>query len=884
MSSTRPAGYAPPRSRAARSRRWLPSILLLAGTLACAEGSRSLYPAGSAGARGAMEIGGDRLVFVYARQGEYVLLGSRNRGSGGDILVHAPQVSAGAAGDASSATADFRCSSQRGRGAIAGRAQELAGPHSADGTSTVRDGFAPCWYVAPRSGLYGVRFTGATRGARGNDGSLAHPPVLAGFVSAWDVSVRSGAGSLADLDGRVFAHALSLDTGTGRGLHGSLHVVSTDGHRYRRTFRGDAEGRATFEANGADDSARHPVFFSDVAPDGPNATEVDRVLGALAIALQPAAPRLTSPTFAGDVGVGASTVAAGGTFAFTTAHAHSYEIVVSRDGMDFDPAARTNRVLTGVAVDGGQQVPWDGRDNAGRAFPAGRHAYRVVARGGEMRIPAIGVAAAPDAGVILTRLDDAPEPRAFSGGDSAAIDERDAGIEGGERPAPEESDAFVEPLAVVAPFRGVDVGTTAALAPSVRDGVGSGGFAFRNSGDAPASGVAYRARIGDPLRPGTCPDAVDFTRLPPGVAAAYQPAPACAIRFDGMPHTLGPGATLSFGLRFVVAATNAGPISLSTAVAASNEAPQAPAPNTAQARSAVAAPQVSVAASPMPGVASPVNTGDTIGYALGVTIANAPLAAPLVLDDTLGSGLGFGGVIDAGAFDCGGALRCMLPAGTAPGSYTLTYAATVQPSAQVRVANNVVASGGGGTLTCDPCSVAHALPAPLVEVSVSSEPPSGTDVAAGRVIVYTLTATVTGATLTSPLTLSEASGAGLDFGGVIDAGDFRCGGRLDCALPAGTAPGAYSLTYAATVAADAGNAVASRVDADGGGPAEPDCARCVARHPLHETVTRTGRRIHRAASAPAANAPQPVPGGGRWALLLLAGALVAAAAQRRARR
>ncbi len=99
-----------------------------------------------------MEIGGDRLVFVYARQGEYVLLGSRNRGSGGDILVHAPQASAGTADDASSATADFRCSSQRGRGAITGRAQELAGPHSADGTSSVRDGFAPCWHVAPRSG------------------------------------------------------------------------------------------------------------------------------------------------------------------------------------------------------------------------------------------------------------------------------------------------------------------------------------------------------------------------------------------------------------------------------------------------------------------------------------------------------------------------------------------------------------------------------------------------------------------------------------------------------------------------------------------------------------------------------------------------------------
>jgi hypothetical protein len=436
----------------------------------------------------------------------------------------------------------------------------------------------------------------------------------------------------------------------------------------------------------------------------------------------------------------------------------------------------------------------------------------------------------------------------------------------------------------VAPFRGIDVGTTLTLAPAIRDGVASGSFAFRNSGDAPAYGVAYRARLGDPRRPATCPDAVDFTQLPPGVAASYQPAPACAIRFDGMPRTLRAGAALRFGLRLVVAAANAESIALSTTITASNETPQAPAPNAAQARTAIAVPLVKVAASSTPAGASPVNVGDTIGYALGVTVANAPLAAPLVLDDTLGGGLGFGGIIDAGAFDCGGALRCTLPAGTPPGSYALTYFATVQPSAQVRVANNVVASGGGGTLTCDPCSVGHALPAPLVEVSVSSEPAIGASVAAGRAIVYTLTATVAGAALTVPLTLSEASGAGLDFGGVIDAGDFRCSGRLDCVLPAGTAPGTYWLTYAATVAADAGNAVVSRVDADGGGPAEPACTRCVARHPTDEMVVRTERRVLRAVSAPAANAPQPVPGGSRAALLLLACALVAAVAHRRARR
>ncbi|MEN5189813.1 hypothetical protein, partial [Luteimonas sp. TWI596] len=68
----------------------------------------------------------------------------------------------------------------------------------------------------------------------------------------------------------------------------------------------------------------------------------------------------------------------------------------------------------------------------------------------------------------------------------------------------------------------------------------------------------------------------------------------------------------------------------------------------------------------------------------------------LTLSDTLGAGLTFGSVTDAGAFACTGTLTCTLPAGTLPGTYTLTYTATVNADATGSVGNVVVASNPAG--------------------------------------------------------------------------------------------------------------------------------------------------------------------------------------------
>ncbi len=151
--------------------------LFLSGA-AFAEGTRTLHPSGATGERGVMDVSnssffanvarGRQFLYVYAQAGEYILLGSRNRSNGGDVLVYNPQSFGVPGNETIPATADFTCSTQTGRGTISGRAAELAGPNSADGTATVTDGFTPCSYLAPTTGIYGVSFTGATSGGQTN--------------------------------------------------------------------------------------------------------------------------------------------------------------------------------------------------------------------------------------------------------------------------------------------------------------------------------------------------------------------------------------------------------------------------------------------------------------------------------------------------------------------------------------------------------------------------------------------------------------------------------------------------------------------------------------------------------------------------------------------
>ncbi|NCT68511.1 MAG: isopeptide-forming domain-containing fimbrial protein [Rhodanobacteraceae bacterium] len=246
----------------------------------------------------------------------------------------------------------------------------------------------------------------------------------------------------------------------------------------------------------------------------------------------------------------------------------------------------------------------------------------------------------------------------------------------------------------------------------------------------------------------------------------------------------------------------------------------------------MASPVISVAKASNPASGTAVVAGQTINYTLTATVSQAALTSPLVLADTLSANQTFGSVTSAGSFTCNGAVNCSLPAGTPPGTYAVSYTATVGANAIGTVSNNVAASGGGSTPTCSSCSTTHPVNSPAISVAKTSNPTSGSTVTPGQTITYTLTATVSEAALTSNLVLTDTLGSGLTFGAVTSSGAFTCTGTLSCTLPAGIAPGTYAVSYTATVKANANGSVGNSVAASGGSPTDPACTSCSTTHPV----------------------------------------------------
>jgi hypothetical protein len=234
--------------------------------------------------------------------------------------------------------------------------------------------------------------------------------------------------------GRVFSYVLSLFTG-GNGLpvNATTYAVTTDGFRYRIDQRGmDPNGWVEYgsqlgflDPNGttphyhdalANNSGtpgqltsvaggvifappRFPIFFTPPA----NAT-----LTALGIPLTPIASLVTNVSFAGTV-VGSTTLfQSGGTFSYTSNVGGVYQIVVSRDGVNFDPTDPQNRVLSGLKGAGTQTVGWDGKNNSGNYFPVNTggtsYPFKIDVRAGEYHFPFVDVENDTQGGPTLTML------------------------------------------------------------------------------------------------------------------------------------------------------------------------------------------------------------------------------------------------------------------------------------------------------------------------------------------------------------------------------------------------------------------------------------------------------------------------------------------------
>ena len=355
------------------------------------------------------------LFYVYAQAGEVLEMGSSAVGVGsGDVTVYNPGVITDA--DAkplpavTTGTNGFRCSDQRtasgvaAQGQITSRAQELAGPQAVSGGGNPT-GYAPCSYVVPADGIYNVVFYGPAGDGGNTDGTVAADVDLTSAndfnanqgtsVAAWDLTVRSSGTSTTDINGRLFTYALAAFTaGNGLPINQTVYVVTNDGFRYQTDTRGmdpngyvfygsrtgflDADGVTPLDHDVLGTSGGGQLTTLDggvhlSAPDFPLSFQPlsNATIAAIGIPLAPTIPTFTLLDFNGDLSGNNSTVGGGGTFTFKTNEPGTYEIVISRDGVDFDPGLPTNRVLRGAVGTGTHTVTWDGNDNVGSAFPVG---------------------------------------------------------------------------------------------------------------------------------------------------------------------------------------------------------------------------------------------------------------------------------------------------------------------------------------------------------------------------------------------------------------------------------------------------------------------------------------------------------------------------------
>jgi uncharacterized repeat protein (TIGR01451 family) len=368
-----------------------------------------------------------------------------------DILIWSPGLVTGTPGNETiPGTSSFSCAAQRAtshivtQGEITSRAEELAGPDTVP-SGGVTNGYTPCVYTAPSTGIYSIAMIGPAGTAANADGGVSADIALTAAgdysaaqgssIAAWDVTVRDNLTDPATTQtGRVFSYVLSLFTGNnGLPVDSTTYAVTTDGFRYKIVNRGmDPDGWVQYgsQLGFIDPDGTTPLYHDALANNTGSPGQLTSVDGgvifappsypifftppanatltALGIPLTPIASVVSNVSFTGTV-LGSTTLfQSGGTFSYTSNVAGVYQIVISRDGVNYDPTDPQNRVLSGLKGAGTQAVTWDGKDNAGNYFPTNApgtsYPFKIDVHAGEYHFPFIDVENDTLGGPTITML------------------------------------------------------------------------------------------------------------------------------------------------------------------------------------------------------------------------------------------------------------------------------------------------------------------------------------------------------------------------------------------------------------------------------------------------------------------------------------------------
>lgn len=361
---------------------------------------------------------------VYVKAGETIYFGSSviNSKAGTEIIVRTPEGKEYLEGG-------FQVIS--GKGLIATRAQEIAGPSFLTGDG----GYPALMIAADQTGIWEVEFMSPDPDSTNNpdavkvaseniltqDGnsSKAHKA-----VAAWDVTVVDAEGKVAD--GRMFESYVALNSGKINGTRpdsvvGSVvYVLTKDGYEYQVDLNGiDPFGFVFYSNNrGFIDAANNSTLYKTVMggpksnpltgnlvdtkggiiPQLPNvedtATNIthniffnrpSRDLPA-SIPTEPIAPaEATSFGFTGT-SENETSVGSGGIFHLNVDKPTTYQIFIDTDG-DGAYTSGKDIILSDVAPAGENAVYWDGNDASGQPVASGTYKATVTTKGGEYHFP-----------------------------------------------------------------------------------------------------------------------------------------------------------------------------------------------------------------------------------------------------------------------------------------------------------------------------------------------------------------------------------------------------------------------------------------------------------------------------------------------------------------
>lgn len=247
---------------------------------------------------------------------------------------------------------------------------------------------------------------------------------------------------------------------------------------------------------------------------------------------------------------------------------------------------------------------------------------------------------------------------------------------------------------------------------------------------------------------------------------------------------------------------------------------------------------------------STLDPGGNVRYTINIANSGTEEATAVQFSDAIPNGL------SSFAWTCSstGDISCPQNSGTGSinqtisflpidSSLTYTVDATVSATASGTVNNR--AQLVGSNITCAPssCQAVSALPvgqAPVLAVSKTANPASGTPVGAGQPIAWTVLASNSGGPTRAALVLTDTLPSSVAAISVQPDNGVTCntlapmpGSTLTCTVAAGFV-GQRGVQISATVAANASGAVVNTVDASGSD--NPACTSCTVSNPVAQAV------------------------------------------------